>query len=85
MNAEIATADARRKTYYDAAATWAGDVNGRLKATARIAWMVAAGACAVAVLMVYVFRSPEHPAQAGDERTVVPVVASEVHLQRPTP
>jgi type IV secretion system protein VirB8 len=50
VNAEIATADARRKTDYDAAATWAGDVNGRLKATAKIAWMVAAGACAVAVL-----------------------------------
>lgn len=50
MNAEIATAERRRQTYYTDAATWAGDVNGRLKASARIAWIAAGAAGLIAVL-----------------------------------
>ena len=50
MNADVTTAERRRQTYYADAASWAGDVNGRLKASARIAWLVAAGAGLIAVL-----------------------------------
>ncbi len=50
MNAEIATAERRRQTYYTDAATWAGDVNGRLRASAKIAWIAAGAAGLIAVL-----------------------------------
>ncbi len=50
MNAEIATAERRRQTYYTDAATWAGDVNGRLKTSAKIAWIAAGAAGLIAVL-----------------------------------
>lgn len=50
MNAELGTAERRRQTYYNDAATWAGDVNGRLKASAKIAWIAAGAAGLIAVL-----------------------------------
>jgi len=41
--------DARQR-YYDEAASWSGDVNGALRASRRIAWIIAAAALLVAVL-----------------------------------
>lgn len=41
---------AERKRYYDEAATWSGDVHGSLRASRRIAWIIAAAATVVAVL-----------------------------------
>ncbi len=41
---------AQRKLHYDQAASWAADVNGTLRASRRVAWIVAALACAVAGL-----------------------------------
>ena len=49
MNREIKGAE-RRQAYYADAATWAGDVHGSLRASRRVAWIVAAAACVVAVL-----------------------------------
>jgi type IV secretion system protein VirB8 len=39
-----------RKAYYDAAASWSADVNGALRSSRRIAWIVAGAAVSVAVL-----------------------------------
>ena len=38
------------KAYYDQAATWSADIHGALRASRRVAWIVAASACLVAVL-----------------------------------
>ncbi len=40
---------AKRQGYYAEAASWAADTHGGLRASRRVAWWVAAGACAVAV------------------------------------
>jgi type IV secretion system protein VirB8 len=39
-----------RKAYYDEAATWSADIHGALRASRRLAWIVAAAAAAIAVL-----------------------------------
>jgi type IV secretion system protein VirB8 len=39
-----------RKAYYDAAASWSADIHGALRASRRVAWMVAGAAVVVAVL-----------------------------------
>ena len=44
------TSSPQRKAYYDAAASWSADVHGALRASRRLAWIVAAAACLVAVL-----------------------------------
>ena len=41
---------AQRKMHYDQAASWAADVNGTLRASRRVAWIVAGAAVLVAVL-----------------------------------
>ncbi len=41
---------ARRAGYYAEAASWSADVHGGLRASRRVAWWVAGGACAVAAL-----------------------------------
>jgi type IV secretion system protein VirB8 len=40
----------RRKKYYDEAATWAADIHGSLRASRRIAWIVASCATIIALL-----------------------------------
>ncbi len=42
--------DQGRSRYYQEAATWSADVNGALRASRRVAWLVAAAAVIVAVL-----------------------------------
>jgi type IV secretion system protein VirB8 len=42
--------DPKRRRYYDEAASWAADVHGSLRASRRIAWIVAGAATLVAVL-----------------------------------
>lgn len=49
MKIEKTTA-ADRKSYYADAASWSQDVNGSLRASRKLAWIVAAGAAAVALL-----------------------------------
>ena len=49
MNREIRGAE-RRQAYYAEAATWAGDVHGSLRASRRVAWIVAGAASLIAVL-----------------------------------
>jgi type IV secretion system protein VirB8 len=39
-----------RKAYYDAAASWSADIHGALRASRRVAWIVAGAAATVAVL-----------------------------------
>jgi type IV secretion system protein VirB8 len=39
-----------RKAYYDAAASWSADIHGALRASRRLAWIVAGAAATVAVL-----------------------------------
>jgi len=42
--------DARRAQYFQEAATWAADIQGSLRASRRLAWIVALAAVAIAVL-----------------------------------
>jgi len=42
--------DARRGRYYDEAATWSADVHGALRASRRVAWIIAGAAALIAVL-----------------------------------
>jgi len=42
--------DKRRGEYYQEAATWAADIHGALRASRRVAWIIAAAAAAIAVL-----------------------------------
>jgi type IV secretion system protein VirB8 len=44
------TSARERKAYYEAAATWSADIHGALRASRRVAWMVAGAAATVAVL-----------------------------------
>jgi len=42
--------DGRRADYYKEAATWSADIHGALRASRRVAWIIAAAAAAIAVL-----------------------------------
>lgn len=50
MNHEVPNSEARRRAYYAEAATWASDVQGSLRASRRVAWVIAGAAAAVAVM-----------------------------------
>jgi type IV secretion system protein VirB8 len=47
---KLDTSRSGREAYYAKADSWAQDINGSLRASRRVAWMVAGGACVVAVL-----------------------------------
>ena len=49
MNRQVKGAD-RRQAYYAEAATWAADTHGSLRASRKVAWIVAAVAAAIALL-----------------------------------
>lgn len=44
------TSEERRRRHYQEAATWSADIHGALRASRRVAWLVAGAAIAVAVL-----------------------------------
>jgi len=46
----VSASDRDRKAYYDAAASWSGDIHGALRASRRVAWIVAGAAVVVSVL-----------------------------------
>jgi type IV secretion system protein VirB8 len=56
MNME-APLNPSRQTYYAQADTWAHDIHGSLRASRKVAWFVAAGACLVAVLEGFALAS----------------------------
>jgi type IV secretion system protein VirB8 len=49
-NSRPPSSEDARKRYYEAAASWSGDVNGALRASRTIAWIIAGAAVLVAVL-----------------------------------